>query len=147
MQLSRLVATTMRQIWSDRVLTVADYTDEVHPEAVYQALLDHDVFAVRACTKCGRPHYSPRVICPHCGSTSLTWRRSDGLGTVYSTSTISPRGKEPYAVVLVDLDDGPRLMSNVVGIAAADVRIGMRVKVRIANRDGGAVAMFEEHRG
>ena len=48
--------------------------------------------------------------------------------------------------MLVDLDDGPRLMSNVVGIAAADVRIGMRVRARIVHRDGGAVAMFEEDR-
>jgi uncharacterized protein len=129
------------------VLTVADFTDEVHPEGVYQALLDHDVFAVHACTRCGRAHYSPRVICPYCGSGSLTWESSEGIGTIYSTSTISPRDAEPYAVVLVDLDDGPRLMSNVVGIAAADVRIGMRVRVRIEHRDGGAVAMFEEHPG
>ncbi len=128
------------------MLTVLDYTDEVHPEAVYQALLDHDVFAVHACTRCGRAHYSPRVICPHCGSGSLTWKQSDGLGTVYSTSTISPRGGEPYAVVLVNLDDGPRLMSNMIGIAAADVRIGLRVRVRIEQRDGGAVALFEEDR-
>jgi uncharacterized OB-fold protein len=131
---------------SDSVLTVADYTGEVHPEAVYQALLDHDVFAVHRCDRCGLAHYSPRVLCPHCGSTSLAWDQSDGLGTVYSTSTISPRDGEPYAVVLVDLDDGPRLMSNVVGIAAADVRIGMRVRARIVHRDGGAVAMFEEDR-
>jgi uncharacterized protein len=130
---------------SGTVLTVQDYTDEVHPEAVYQALLNHGVFAVHTCTRCGCPHYSPRVICPHCGSTSLTWERSEGLGTVYSTSTISPRNGEPYAVVLVDLDDGPRLMSNVVGIAAADVRIGMRVRVRVEHRDGGAVALFEEN--
>jgi uncharacterized OB-fold protein len=129
------------------VLRVAEYTDEVHPEAVYQALLDRDVFAVHTCTRCGRAHYSPRVMCPHCGSDSLEWNQSDGLGTVYSTSTISPRNSGPYAVVLVDLDDGPRLMSNIVGIAADDVRIGMRVKVRIEPRDGGAVALFEEFGG
>jgi uncharacterized protein len=134
-------------MWGDRLLTVTDYTAEVHPEAVYQALLDHDVFALHTCTWCVRAHYSPRVICPHCGSTSLKWQRSDGLGTVYSTSTISPRNGEPYAIVLVDLDEGPRLMSNVVGIAAADVRIGMRLKVLIEHRDGGAIALFEEHLG
>jgi uncharacterized OB-fold protein len=125
------------------MLRVADYTDEVHPEAVYQALLDHDVFAVHSCTRCGRAHYSPRVICPFCGSGALEWRRSTGMGTVYSVSTLSPRGADPYAVVLVDLDDGPRLMSNVVGIPAADVRIGLRVRVRIEPREGGAAALFE----
>lgn len=131
---------------SDSVLTVTDYTGEVHPEAVYQALLDHDVFALHGCVQCGRAHYSPRVLCPYCGSTSFRWQRSDGLGTVYSTSTISPRNAEPYAVVLVDLDEGPRLMSNVVGIPAGEVQIGMRVRARIVHREDGAVAMFEEDR-
>jgi uncharacterized OB-fold protein len=144
MQLSRPAMPGRASGWSDSVLTVADYTAEVHPEAVYQALLDHDIFAVHTCAQCGRAHYSPRVLCPHCGSVALTWQQSDGRGTVYSTSTISPRDGEPYAVVLVDLDEGPRLMSNIVGIPAADVRIGMRVRARIVHREGGAVAMFEE---
>src|SRR6202000_2400810 len=74
------------------------------------------------------------------------WKHAVGLGTIYSTSTISPRNAEPYAVVLVDLDEGPRLMSNVVGIPAADVRIGTRVRARIIQREGGAVVMFEEGR-
>jgi uncharacterized protein len=147
MQLSRLAVVPESRTWSGRVLTVADYTDQVHPEAVYQALLDQDVFAVHTCARCGRAHYSPRVICPHCGSTDLEWKRSEGLGTVYSVSVLSPRGKPPYAVALVDLDEDVRLMSNVVGIAPEDVRIGMRVKVRVEHRDGGAVALFEEHHG
>jgi uncharacterized OB-fold protein len=144
MQLSRPAMPTAPRDGSDSVLTVADYTAEVHPEAVYQALLDHDIFALHRCLQCGRAHYSPRVLCPYCGSTSLTWQQSDGLGTVYSTSTISPRNAEPYAVVLVDLDEGPRLMSNVVGIPAGDVRIGLRVRARIVHREDAAVAMFEE---
>jgi uncharacterized OB-fold protein len=144
MQLSRPAMPAAHRDGSGSVLTVADYTGEVHPEAVYQALLDHDIFAVHECTQCGRAHYSPRVLCPYCGSVELTWRQSAGLGTVYSASTISPRDAEPYAVVLVDLDEGPRLMSNVVGIPAAAVRIGMRVRARIVHREGGAVAMFSE---
>jgi hypothetical protein len=125
-------------------LNVSDYTDQVHPEAVYQALLDADVLAVHSCASCGRGHYSPRVVCPYCGSTSLIWQRSGGTGTVYSTSAVARRGAEPVAVVLVDLDDGIRLMSNVVGMPAGDVRIGMRVKVRIEHREDGAVPLFEE---
>jgi uncharacterized OB-fold protein len=143
MQLSRTMSRPSAGAGGDRVLRVAEYTAEVHPEAVYQALLDHDVFAVHTCTRCGRAHYSPRVICPYCGSGALEWKRSAGVGTVYSASMLSPRDADPYAVVLVDLDDGPRLMSNVVGIPAGDVRIGMRVRVRIEPRDGGAVALFE----
>jgi uncharacterized OB-fold protein len=126
------------------VLDVADYTHEVHPEAVYQALLEKGVLAVLRCNDCGRAHYSPRVLCPHCGSPSTAWTQSEGLGTVYSSSTVAPRGKEPYAVVLVDLDDGVRLMSNVVGTPPEDVVIGMRVRSRIEPRESGAIPVFEK---
>jgi uncharacterized OB-fold protein len=124
-------------------LDVSRYTQEVHPEAVYQALLDSGIFAVRSCRSCGRSHYSPRVLCPHCGSTDLAWQQSRGSGVVYSTSTVSRRGADPVAVVLVDVDEGFRLMSNVVGIPPDDVQIGMRVNVRIDARDEGAVPVFE----
>jgi hypothetical protein len=124
------------------VLDVRAYTEEVHPEAVYQALLDRGVFALEHCDVCGRAHYSPRVLCPHCGSDALNWVESAGLGTVYSTTTIAPRGRDPYAVVLIDLDDGVRLMSNVVGIPPAEVAIGERVRVQIEPRETGAVPLF-----
>jgi uncharacterized OB-fold protein len=125
------------------VLDVRGYTHERHPAAVYQGLLNAGVFALLTCAHCSRAHYPPRVLCPYCGASSLGWRPSAGLGTVYSTSTISPRGGEPYAVILVDLDDGPRVMSNIVGMAADDVRIGMRVKVRVETREGAAIPLFE----
>jgi uncharacterized OB-fold protein len=125
------------------LLEVQDYSNQTHPEAVYQVLLDRGIFALHTCNSCGRAHYSPRVLCPFCGSESLGWRESSGLGVVYSTSTIAPRDGEPYVVALIDLDDGPRLMSNVIGIRADRVCIGMRVKVRIEIRNGDAVPLFE----
>jgi uncharacterized OB-fold protein len=125
------------------VLVVTDHTDELHPEAVYQALLERGIFALPQCEACGRLHYSPRVLCPFCGSDSLGWSELSGDGTVYSTSTITPRGETAYAVVLIDLAEGPRLMSNVVGLPADDVRIGTRVRARIDSRPDGAVPVFE----
>jgi hypothetical protein len=124
-------------------LDISGYTQEVHPEAVYQALLDNGVFAVHSCRSCGRAHYSPRVLCPYCGSTDLEWQQSLGSGAVYSTSTVSRRGADSVAVALVDVDEGFRLMSNVVGIPPDDVQIGMRVSVRIDARDSGAIPVFE----
>jgi len=59
---------------------------------------------------------------------------------------VTPRGAEPYAVVLVELDEGPRLMSNLIGMPADQVRIGMRVRVRVQVRNDSAVALFEEER-
>jgi hypothetical protein len=75
----------------------------------------------------GRPVFRPRVGFD-------TWRVSGGRGTVYSTSVVRPRGEEPYGVVLIDLDEGFRMMSRVVGLAPEDVTIGLRV--RLAWEDG-----------
>lgn len=62
------------------------------------------------------------------------WRVSAGLGTVYSTTVVRRRNQQPHNIVLVDLDEGFRMMSRVEGVAPEDVAIGMRVRVRF---DGG----------
>lgn len=74
-----------------------------------------------------RPVFHPRV-----GHDA--WRVSAGRGAVYATSVQRPPDGAPYSVVLVDLDEGFRMMSTVVGMAPEEVRIGMRV--RLAWRDG-----------
>jgi uncharacterized protein len=62
------------------------------------------------------------------------WRVSTGRGAVFATTTVRRRGEEPYDVSLVELDEGFRMMSRVVGVAPDDVRIGMRVVVRFDER-------------
>ncbi|WP_272475828.1 Zn-ribbon domain-containing OB-fold protein [Baekduia alba] len=70
----------------------------------------------------GTPVFRPRVGCDD-------WRVSAGLGAVYATTVVRPRGEEAYNLVLVDLDEGFRMMSRVVGVAPEDVAIGTRVRV------------------
>jgi uncharacterized protein len=78
----------------------------------------------------GRAVFRPRV-----GPT--VWRVSAGRGTVYATTVARPRGEgEAYNIVLVDLDEGLRMMSTVVGCAPEDVEVGARV--RLGWRDGDA---------
>jgi uncharacterized OB-fold protein len=79
----------------------------------------------------GTAIYYPRVMAPGTGSTDLQWKVSKGLGTVYATTTLFPRGADPYDVSLIDLDEGYRMMSRVEGIDPLEVKIGMRVKVRM----------------
>ena len=79
----------------------------------------------------GSPIFYPRVMAPGSGSTDLEWKVSQGLGTVYATTTLYPRGGDPYDVSLIDLDEGYRMMSRVEGIDPETVQIGMRVKVRM----------------
>lgn len=84
----------------------------------------------------GRCFLPPRVASPLHGE-AWEWVEASGRGTVYSTSIVRPKPPEAdYNVALVDLDEGPRLMSRVEGVAPDQVVIGMRVVARIER--GGA---------
>jgi uncharacterized OB-fold protein len=91
---------------------------------------------IPTCRSCGKVFWYPRPTCPHCLSADIDWRQSSGAGEVAAVSVMHRPAnplmadKVPYAVVLVDLDDGIRLMSNMVEVDANDVRVGMRVQLR-----------------
>jgi uncharacterized protein len=74
-----------------------------------------------------RAVFYPRLVSPFSGTAALEWRTSAGLGTVYSTTTLHARDAEPRSLALIDLDEGFRMMSRIVGPPAA---IGARVRVR-----------------
>jgi len=87
------------------------------------------------CRSCERPIHFPRAACPACLGEELEFRPATGGGTVYAISTMpkpgnpTMAGREPYPVALVDLDEGVRLLTNVVGADALSVSIGDRVTV------------------
>jgi uncharacterized OB-fold protein len=92
---------------------------------------------VQWCTECDRGVFYPRAFCPHCGvgRSALEWRTASGRATVYAAS-VEHRpapggfsGGEPYCVALVDLHEGVRMMTNIVGCPPDDVRSGMAVEV------------------
>lgn len=103
---------------------------------------------LKRCRDCARAHFPPRWLCPYCSSTNVEWQESSGEGAVYSF-TIMRRAplpvfapKLPYVVALVDLDEGARLMSNIVGPSALEVCIGERVSVFFEKRGEFAVPQF-----
>ena len=83
----------------------------------------------------GAPVFHPRLVAPGVGGTGLDWRVSKGLGTVHATTVLSRKGEAPYNVAFVDLDEGFRMMSRVEDIDPMQVKIGMRVKVRMTPGD------------
>ena len=102
------------------------------------------------CADCGAVVFYPRRRCSSCLSANLEWKESAGEGTVYTYSIVRQsyhpffRSMAPYAVAWIDLDEGPRLVSNVVGLEdPSGVRIGMRVKVRWEEHEGLCVPLFE----
>jgi uncharacterized OB-fold protein len=84
----------------------------------------------------GRAFFYPRVVAPKTGSSDLHWRESAGLGTVYATTTVYRKDQTPYNVALIDLDEGFRMMSRVEDLGPEDVKIGMRVMMRMHPADG-----------
>ena len=107
-------------------------SDEAQP---FWAATREQRFVLPWCTECERAVWYPRATCPSCAGSAIEWRDDAGTGTVYAASvhTRPGPGREaedgPYVVVLVDLDAGVRMMSNVVGCPPADVTAGMRVTV------------------
>ena len=87
------------------------------------------------CNACDRVHYYPRAICPHCGSEDLSWEQLSGRGTIYSwTVSRRPPGAGfkalvPYVVALIDLEEGPRMLSNVRTDDLDSIAIDMAVTV------------------
>lgn len=109
--------------------------------------------ALPRCEDCGRFHFYPRTLCPHCGSSRLTWAEVGGRGNVFSVSVLhqgpSAAFKDdlPYALAIIELEEGPTLMSHVVDCDPHAVAIGMPVEVDF--RDFGEIALpvFRPARG
>jgi uncharacterized OB-fold protein len=83
--------------------------------------------AYQRCSDCRSAQFPPRVLCRSCGGRKLAWLISEGAGVVYSASAIPQRNADSRSVVLVDLDEGFRMMSSFVDRAAEEVIIGGRV--------------------
>lgn len=100
----------------------------------WQAAREHR-FVLPRCTNCGHVFFPPYLSCPRCLSFELEWMEASGKGTVWGHTVMrhpyipSFVDELPYNVVLVELDEGPMLYSNVVGIDHGDVRPDMRVEV------------------
>ena len=117
----------------------------VSPRQQYLEYLKKGELAYQVCSENGQVVFYPRVVAPISGNTNLEWKVSKGLGTVYSTTTVCPRGKEPYDVSLIDMDEGFRLMSRIETVDPMDVKIGMRVKVKVHqdDNDGDPYPVFQ----
>jgi uncharacterized protein len=90
---------------------------------------------VQWCDDCDAGIYWPRVACPRCLGSTLGWRPAAGTGTVYAANVMHQPGnpmmadRVPYVLALVDLDEGVRVATNIVGCDPDDVAVGMRVTV------------------
>jgi uncharacterized protein len=87
------------------------------------------------CDGCGRYRYPSRDRCDACWSTASSWVRASGRGTVYTFGLMHQlyhpgfKAEIPYNVAVVELEEGPRMTTNIVGVPNDQIRVGMPVEV------------------
>jgi hypothetical protein len=96
---------------------------------------------IKHCLACHAFHYYPRPFCPSCWSDDVEWYEASGRGRVYTYSTVyvndlPPFPPEvPYVAAVVELDEGPRMMTRLVGCTKDDIAIDMPVQMEVADLD------------
>ena len=102
---------------------------------------------VQHCEDCGAYVFPPRANCPQCGSARLSWQPVSGDGVIY-TYTVAHRPPHPVladqcplAIAVVELTEGPRMITNVIGCDVEDVAVGMPVRVAFESIDDSDVTL------
>jgi len=108
--------------------------------------LNNGRFTIQKSRSTGDFCYPPRACAPETGADDLEWIEASGKGIVYAVTVVTrkPERGGNYNIAVVELDEGPRLMTRVIGIAPEDVRIGMTVMARIEVPEFGALAGSEQ---
>jgi uncharacterized OB-fold protein len=98
-------------------------------------------FLLRHCNACGDDHFYPRPFCPKCWSDDVEWKAASGRGTLYTYSIVYQNDlppfneRVPYVAAVVELEEGPRVMTNIEGIPFGELRVGMPVAVHFKPLD------------
>lgn len=106
-------------------------------------------YLLQWCDDCDSPIYYPRCACPQCLGANLSWRPSAGAGAVHSFTVVRVPsdpwtvGRTPYVVALVDLEEGARILTNLVVDDVEAVRVGLPVRLSWEPLpDGRALPLF-----
>lgn len=128
---------------------VGTWTTGSDPDTCYAEFLTRGEFRIQHCRSCRQHQFYPRLVCMHCGSVDLAWVQPSGRGEIHAVSIVNRSAEKggPYNVVLVDLAEGPRMMSRVEGLASEAVCIGLAVQARIAAGPGGPCVVFDAATG
>jgi len=108
------------------------------------------VLAFQCCLDCETWRHIPRFMCAHCGSEKWGWRESNGRGEIYSWTVchmpMSPEFETvfPYAVLVVEMDEGVRMTAGLKGMDYKDLRIGQPMDAVFEPlKDGGQLPFFQ----
>lgn len=98
---------------------------------------------LKKCGECNEVHHYPRALCPFCFSDKVIWVQAKGTGEIYTYSVTRRGGPVPYCIAYVTLDEGVRMMTNIVDTDLDTIKIGQKVKVVFKKSENGtSVPMF-----
>lgn len=125
-------------------------TDELDTQEFWAATKNKEL-RYQQCDDCNRIVFYPRRHCTGCTSGNLSWKKASGKGAVYTYSVIRQsyhpyfRNLVPYAVAWIDLVEGPRILSNIVGVEDPlnDVHIGQQVELEWEEHDDLCLPLFK----
>lgn len=123
--------------------------DELDTRAFWEGTREQQLRYQR-CDDCGTVVWHPRAHCTGCTGGTLSWHTASGQGTIYTFSVVRQsyhpffRTRVPYAVAWIDLDEGPRVLSNVVGVddPTRDLECGQRVVVEWEPHETVSIPLF-----
>ncbi len=105
------------------------------PSAELYAFWAKSELRLQRCARCGVWRHPPRYRCARCGSAEATWELVTGRGCVYSWTithrAVDPAFEPPYAIVVVELDEGPRLVGSLAGLEPSELRLDLPVVVEL----------------
>lgn len=102
-------------------------------EPFWKGARNHELL-IQRCRACGKPVFYPRLFCPHCSSADLEWVRASGKGMIYSYTVIRRAAfpgfaaDVPYVFAIVELEEGPRMATNLLSCPPEKLRIGLPVE-------------------
>lgn len=117
--------------------------------APYWDYAKQDKLVLPYCGSCQQAFYYPRLWCPSCFNQDLSWQAMSGRGTVYSYSVIyqsplpSYQADLPYVLAIIELDEGPRMMANVLNCDIKGVHVDMAVEVIFEQRGEMKIPQFQ----
>ena len=127
-----------------------DERDRGMPDAVSRPYWDglrNGELKLQRCIECGKPQFYPRALCMHCAG-DVEWFTASGRGTVYSFSIVrfgfvEPfKSLAPYVLAIVELDEGPRMLTNIAGSPPEQVTIGAKARIEPVIVDDDSVIPF-----
>lgn len=127
--------------WNPR--PIPEITPESEP--FWTACADNRLL-LSECTDCGLIFYYPRSFCPDCFSDDVSWHEADGTGAIHSYTVARqlanwPKAYRPVVIAYVELDEGPRMLTNIVDCDLDTIEIGDRVEVQFEDVEDQDIAV------